>query len=81
VSPSLESNQKLRTTWLAKGIGGLLCTGAGLSLLGEAIIRKANGDAWFWLGTLCLVVFNFGLCLLFDSYNYQRRLEAQSPEQ
>ena len=67
--------------WLTKGIGGLLCTGAGLSLLGEAILRKANGDAWFWMGTLCLVVFNFGLCLLFDSYNYQRRLEAQGPQQ
>ncbi|MEM9482747.1 MAG: hypothetical protein AAGA83_03555, partial [Cyanobacteria bacterium P01_F01_bin.116] len=56
---------KLRTLWLTKGISGLLCTGLGLSLLGEALIRKINDQPWFWLGTLCLVVFNFGLCLLF----------------
>lgn len=74
-SPGLR---KLRTLWLTKGIGGLLCTGFGLSLFGEAVIRKANGQSWFWLGTLCLIVFNFGLCLLFDSHNYQLRLERES---
>lgn len=72
---------KLRTLWLMKGIGGLLCTGFGLSLLGEAVIRKGNGESWFWLGTLCLIVFNFGLCLLFDSHNYQLRLERASRRQ
>ena len=68
---------KLRTLWLTKGVGGLLCTGFGLSLLGEATIRKANAQPWFWLGTLCLAVFNFGLCLLFDSHNHQLELEQQ----
>lgn len=68
---------KLRTLWLTKGIGGLLCTGFGLSLFGEALIRKINDQSWFWLGTLCLVVFNFGLCLLFDSHNHQLELQRQ----
>ncbi|MEM9804505.1 MAG: hypothetical protein AAF959_04440 [Cyanobacteria bacterium P01_D01_bin.56] len=68
---------KLRTLWLMKGIGGLLCTGLGLSLLGEAIIRKTNDQSWFWLGTLCLAVFNFGLCLMFDSHNHQLELQRQ----
>ncbi|MGD1950500.1 MAG: hypothetical protein ACFB14_12750 [Leptolyngbyaceae cyanobacterium] len=68
---------KLRTLWLTKGVGGLLCTGFGLSLLGEATMRKATDQPWFWLGTLCLVVFNFGLCLLFDSHNHQLELERQ----
>ncbi|PSN19881.1 hypothetical protein C7271_04985 [filamentous cyanobacterium CCP5] len=72
-----SSLSKLRTLWLAKGISGLLCTGFGLSLFGEAVIRKASGESWFWLGTLCLIVFNFGLCLLFDSHNHQLQLERQ----
>ena len=70
-------SSKLRMHWLTKGIGGLLCTGLGLSLLGEAIIHKINEQSWFWLGTLCLVVFNFGLCLLFDSHNHQLELQRR----
>lgn len=69
--------KKLQTLWLTKGVGGLLCTGFGLSLFGEAVIRKANGRPWFWLGTLCLIVFNFGLCLMFDSHNHQLELQRQ----
>ncbi|MEM6254291.1 MAG: hypothetical protein AAF821_15340 [Cyanobacteria bacterium P01_D01_bin.156] len=68
---------KLRTLWLTKGIGGLLCTGFGLSLLGEAIARKITDQPWFWIGTLCLGVFNFGLCLMFDSHNHQLEIQRQ----
>lgn len=70
-----KTGSKQRSLWLIKGVSGLLCTGFGLSLLGEAIIRKANDQPWFWIGTLCLVVFNFGLCLLFDSHNHQLQLQ------
>lgn len=75
-----NSLRRLRTRWLTKGVGGLLCTGFGLSLFGEAVLHKGNGQPWFWLGTLSLVVFNFGLCLLFDSHNCQLRLQQQQQD-
>ncbi|MEM6592169.1 MAG: hypothetical protein AAF651_09960 [Cyanobacteria bacterium P01_C01_bin.73] len=84
MTPNSNSQRRLRALWLAKGIGGLLCTGFGLSLFGEALLRKGNGQPWFWLGTLCLIVFNFGLCLLFDSHNHQldwqRQVKLRSPD-
>lgn len=66
--------QREKILWLVKGIAGLLCVGFGLSVFGEALSRKISGSEWFWLGTLSLVVFNFGLCLMFDSHNHQARL-------
>jgi hypothetical protein len=47
--------------WLLFSIGGLVLVGAGVSIVGEAIILKAAGEAWFWLGTVGLVVLNSGL--------------------
>lgn len=56
----------VRTKWLALAVGGLLLIGCGLSLFGEAIIRKAATDSvvadWFWLGTLSLCLINAGIC-------------------
>ncbi|MGF1515960.1 MAG: hypothetical protein ACFB5Z_20000 [Elainellaceae cyanobacterium] len=66
--------QRDRQLWFIKGVGGLLCVGAGLSVFGEALIQKIQGGGWFWLGTLSLVLVNFGLCLMFDSHNHQTRL-------
>ena len=63
--------QTEKVLWLTKGIAGLLCVGLGMSVFGEALSRKINGDGWFWIGTLSLVVLNFGLCLMFDSHNHQ----------
>lgn len=48
------------------GAIGLAMVGFGLSLMGEALIRKYEATAfhdWFWLGTLALVVINSGLAL------------------
>ena len=50
--------------WWVYSIGGLLLVGAGLSVLGEAIIAKSNGEAWFLVGTLALILVNSGLCLI-----------------
>lgn len=56
-------SQKKR--WLLYSIGGLLAIGFGLSLLGEAIIKKwDNHTNWVLWGTLALVVTNFGICLV-----------------
>ena len=48
------------------GASGLAMVGFGLSLMGEALIRKYEATSfhdWFWLGTLALVVINSGLAL------------------
>ncbi len=66
--------QQDKILWLVKGVGGLLCVGLGLSVFGEALSRKISGNGWFWIGTASLVIFNFGLCLMFDSHNHQTRL-------
>lgn len=58
--------KKLKRNWLIYAISGLLLTGFGLSLTGEAIISKMqlpDSIAWVSLGTLALIVFNTGLCL------------------
>ncbi|HEY9116609.1 MAG TPA: hypothetical protein VIN11_02220 [Roseivirga sp.] len=56
----------LRRNWLLFGASGLAIVGLGLSLMGEAFIRKYEATTfhdWFWLGTLALVVINSGLAL------------------
>ena len=50
--------------WWAYSIGGLVLIGAGLSVLGEAIIAKSMGKAWFLVGTLALILVNSGICLI-----------------
>ena len=47
--------------WLVFSIGGLILIGAGVSITGEAIIRKGSSAPWFDLGTLGLVVLNSGV--------------------
>lgn len=50
-----------RRRWLFWSIAGLIFVGAGVSITGEAIIRKGADEAWFLLGTAGLVVLNSGL--------------------
>tara|TARA_Y100000996_G_C22274861_1_gene541529 strand:- start:467 stop:670 length:204 start_codon:yes stop_codon:yes gene_type:complete len=55
----------MRNKWLLYSISGLLLSGFGLSLLGEAIIFKIeNNFNWFYWGTSALVVFNSGICII-----------------
>ncbi|NJL93509.1 MAG: hypothetical protein HC915_07135 [Anaerolineae bacterium] len=49
---------------------GLTFIGLGVSLVGEAIIRKGHGKPfwkWFFLGTLALVVLNSGMSIFGDA--------------
>lgn len=41
---------------------GLLLTGFGISVIGDAIAAKIAGGEWFLVGTLGLIIFNAGLC-------------------
>jgi len=63
--------------WLVKGVGGLLFVGAGLCVFGEALLNKLQSEPWFGIGTLSLVLVNFGLCMMFDSHNHQLRYNSQ----
>ena len=55
----------MKIKWLICSISGLMLLGLGLSLLGEAIIFKiSNNINWFYMGTIALVVFNSGICMV-----------------
>lgn len=47
-----------------QAVGGLLLTGAGLSMAIDAGTIRAKGGKWFWYGTFALIVFQAGLCLV-----------------
>ena len=57
--------------WLLQAVGGLLLTGAGLSMAIDAGLAKSQGAEWFWYGTVALIVFQAGLCCLIDSIRYK----------
>ncbi len=70
--------KQLTKSWLVHAIGGLILTGFGLSLLGEAIILKLNSSdflSWGAMGTLALVVFNSGLCLVVRAGSIQQKIK------
>jgi uncharacterized membrane protein HdeD (DUF308 family) len=54
--------KNLNKKWFWFAVLGLVLVGAGLSVVGEAIIAKTNHEAWFLFGTLGLILVNSGLC-------------------
>lgn len=58
---------------------GLLLTGLGLSMVGDATLSKARGKGWVLKGTLGLICFNAGLAIFAESVkertHYERDLE------
>ena len=56
-----------------QAVGGLLLTGAGLAMSNDAGAVRAKGGKWFLYGTLALVVFNAGLCLVVGSTRYDKQ--------
>ncbi len=54
----------MKNKGLFYSISGLLIIGAGLSFLGEAIIKKyTNTSDWILWGTIALITTHSGLCL------------------
>ncbi len=53
-----------------QAVGGLVLTGAGLSMSIDAGIKRTKGSKWFLYGTIALVVFNAGLCLVAGSVRH-----------
>ena len=63
--------------WLSFAVSGLVMTGLGLSLFGEAVTAKQRKSSWFWLGTLSLIVFNSGLSLIGTSVVHRVKGELE----
>ncbi len=58
----------MKTKWLLLSVSGLSLCSFGLCLIGESIIYKISDDFnWFYLGTIALIVFNSGICLLAEA--------------
>ena len=58
-----------RWRWLAPA--GLASVGLGLSVVGEATLRKGRGERWVVVGTLGLCVVNAGLCLFGEAVKHR----------
>ncbi len=56
---------------------GLLVIGAGVSLVGDAIISKARGKGWFIKGTLGLIVFNAGIAIFGEAIKARALYETE----
>lgn len=72
------NRNKLKKYWLLHAVGGLLLTGSGLSIFGEALIRKwDNADFWDWTlwGTVALIVFNAGISLVGQAVVFRVKLD------
>ena len=54
-----------------QAVGGLLLTGTGLSMAIDAGTVRAKKGNWFTYGTLALVIFQAGLCLVIGSASSQ----------
>jgi hypothetical protein len=63
--------------WWWQSISGLLLTGAGLSMAIESGIRKAGGGDWVIPGTLALIVFQTGICLVADSVRFREESKGE----
>ena len=65
---------RLVKRWLIYAIGGLILIGAGVSIVGQAIIAKAGSEPWFWMGTAGLVVLNAGVSVFGQGVIYRVQL-------
>ncbi|MHA8067380.1 hypothetical protein V7S76_11970 [Aquirufa sp. ROCK2-A2] len=66
----MKNTSKIK--WLVQSAGGLILTGAGLSLAIDAGISKMQGGEWFWYGTTSLIIFQAGLCFVIDSVRHKK---------
>lgn len=74
----MKNYKTLKRDWLIYAISGLLLLGFGISLSGEALIRKYEAkdwQDWFWWGTLALVVINSGISLFGKAITLRVRLD------
>lgn len=70
----MKQTTALYRKWLAFAIVGLLLTGFGLSLLGEAIISKMKNESFFLIGSAGLAAFSAGLSIFGQAIIFRYRL-------
>jgi hypothetical protein len=77
-----SKTEKMKTKnsrrWFLQSVMGLLLTGAGLSACIDAGLVKLQGGHWFWYGTVSLLIFQSGLCLLIDSLRYKSKNKKET---
>ncbi|MBC7626100.1 hypothetical protein [Ferruginibacter sp.] len=66
-------NVSSKKRWRIQAVAGLLLTGSGLSMAIDAGLSKMQGGNWFWYGTMALIVFQSGLCLVVDSVRFKNK--------
>ena len=59
------------TTWRRFAPLGLTAVGLGLSLVGEATLRKGRGEPFVLYGTAALCVVNAGLCVFGEAVKHR----------
>ena len=74
----MKSKEYYYKRWLFQAPISLMIIGFGACLIAEGAIRKANGEPWFWFGTVALCVFNSGICIFGDAVLYRMRYERAS---
>jgi uncharacterized membrane protein YadS len=67
----MNGRKDLVRRWLAFSVSGLVLIGAGVSVVGEAIIAKSDGSPWFLLGTVGLVILNSGVSVFGQGVVYR----------
>lgn len=68
--PASATEGHLRT-WVRFAPLGLTTVGLGLSLVGEAALRKGRGEPWVLYGTAALCVVNAGLCVFGEAVKHR----------
>ena len=63
--------ERHRQTWRRYAPLGLASVGFGLSLVGEATLRKGRGEPYLAYGTAALCVVNAGLCLFGEAVKHR----------
>ena len=66
--------------WARRAPAGLVSVGLGLSLAGEATLRKGRGQRYAALGTLALCAVGAGLSLIGDAVKHAALADVASGE-
>ena len=77
--PAHAAEPHLRT-WRRFAPLGLASVGLGLSLVGEATLRKGRGEPFVLYGTAALCVVNAGLCLFGEAVKHRALADLASEE-
>jgi hypothetical protein len=63
--------------WLLFAIIGVSLNGAGLCFFGNAVLHRTIEpgaiNAWFWDGTLSLILINAGICFIVEAAKWRGR--------